>query len=197
MITNRDRSGYIGASDTKYVIGNWNTKSFTKWWMEKIGISSNKFNNKYTMAGNNYEHKIIDALNIPNIKKDSQFIKGKIRVNLDANTNKKIHEVKTYNYEKGFELKKHKDYVNQVQVQMFISDIHNAEIDTYGLIENDYQNYFNQIDTDRLSVYEIIYDENWINEEYKLKALYLSKCLELGKFPSEEEYENEKGNLLF
>jgi hypothetical protein len=187
LIKSKDRSGYIGASDTKYVIGNWNTKTFKNWWLEKLGISTEHFDNKYTMAGTNYEHKIIEALNIPNIEMDKQIIVGRLRVNLDANTNKKIHEIKTYNYEKGFDLSKHKDYINQVQVQMYASKIHNAEIDAYGLLEEDYKNYFRDIDKDRLSFHEIEYNEDWINKEYLPKLKYLEECLEKGKFPNKEE----------
>lgn len=189
MIKSKDRSGYIGASDTKFVIGNWNTKTFINWWLEKIGISTQHFDNKYTMAGTNYEHKIIDALDIPNIEKDKQIIIGKLRVNLDANTKDKIHEIKTYQFEKGFDLKKHKDYVNQVQVQMYASGIHQAEINAYGLLESDYKNYFNEIDKNRLSSHEIKYDEQWINEIYLPRLKYLEKCLEHGKMPIKEEME--------
>lgn len=188
MIKSKDRSGYIGASDTKYVIGNWETKTFRNWWLEKLGVSTEHFDNKYTLAGTNYEHKIIDALNIPGIVKDKQIIIGRLRVNLDANTDEKIHEIKTYNYEKGFDLKKHKDYVNQVQVQMYASKIHKAEIDAYGLIEKDYKNYFNEIDLDRLSKHEIEYNEEWLNIEYLPKEQYLEYCLKKQKFPNVEEF---------
>ena len=188
MIKSQDRSKYFGASDTKYVIGNWNTKTFQKWWLEKLGISNERYDNKYTLAGTNYEHKIIDALNIPLIEKDNQFIKDRIRVNLDANTKNKIYEIKTYGYEKGFILEKHKDYVYQVIVQMYVSNIHNAEIVAYGLLENDYINYFNDIDSDRLSIFEIEYNENWLNKEYIPKIQYLTNCLLRGKFPDIEEF---------
>lgn len=189
MIKSQDRSKYFGASDTKYVIGNWNTKTFQKWWLEKLGIQNERYDNKYTLAGTNYEHKIIDALNIPMIEKDNQFIKDRIRVNLDANTKDKIYEIKTYGYEKGFLLEKHKDYVNQVIVQMFVSNIHSAEIVAYGLLENDYINYFNNIDSDRLSIFEIKYDEKWLEEEYLPRINYLTKCLIDGRFPDKQEYE--------
>lgn len=192
MIANKDRSGYIGASDTKYVIGNWNTKTFENWWLKKLGIDTSNIENKYTMAGTNFEHKIIDALDIENIEKDKQVIKGRLRINLDANTKKKIHEIKTYQYEKGFNLARHKDYINQVQVQMYGSNIFEAEIDAYGLIEEDYNNYFNEIDMERLSIHEIEYNEEWINCEYLPKFKYLEKCLISGKFPNEEEFKNEK-----
>lgn len=193
MIATKDRSGYIGASDTKYVIGKWNTKTFDKWWMKKIGIDTSHFDNKYTLAGTNFEHKIIDSLGIENIEKDKQYIKGKLRVNLDANTKEKIHEIKTYRYEKGFDLDKHKDYVEQVQVQMYASGIHKAEIDAYGLLEKDYDNYFNEIDKERLSVHEINYDEKWIEEIYLPNYKILEKCLIEGTFPKKEN-ENEISN---
>lgn len=189
MIKSQDRSYYFGASDTKYIIGNWETKTFKKWWLEKLGIAQERLDNKYTLAGTNYEHKIIDALNIPMIEKDNQFIKDRIRINLDANTEEKIYEIKTYGYEKGFLLEKHKDYVNQVLVQMYVSKIHKAEIVAYGLLENDYINYFNDIDPNRLSIFEIEYNENWLNEEYIPKINYLTNCLIKEKFPDKEEFE--------
>ncbi|MBR6689718.1 MAG: hypothetical protein IKL65_00105 [Bacilli bacterium] len=191
MIKNNDRSGYIGASDTKFVIGNWKTKTFRSWWLEKLGLSRKNFSNKYTMAGTNYEHKIIDALNIPLIEKDNQIIIGRLRVNLDANTKEKIYEIKTYNYKNKFDIYKHKDYINQVQVQMYASKIYNAEIDAYGLIEDDYKNYFNDIDKERVSKYEIDYDEEWLEVEYLPKLKYLEYCLEKNKFPDVEEFEKE------
>lgn len=192
MIASKDRSNYIGASDTKYVIGNWNTKTFQNWWMKKIGIDTSNIENKYTQAGTNFEHKIIEALEIPDIKFDRQIIKGRLRVNLDANTSTRIHEIKTYNYEKGFNIDKHKDYINQVQVQMYASGIHEAEINAYGLLEDDYDNYFNEIDKERLSTHEIEYNEEWINQEYLPKFRYLEECLINGKFPNEEKFKNDR-----
>lgn len=189
MIANKDRSGYFGASDTKYIVGNWKTRTFQNWWLVKLGLIQNHFDNKYTMAGTNYEHKILDALEIPNLEKDKQIIIGKLRVNLDGNTDDKIEEVKTYNYEKGFDLKKHKDYVNQVQVQMYASKIHSAEIVAYGLLESDYDNYFHSIDKERLSFYPIEYDQNFI-DKYVPRLNYLTDCLEKGKIPNEEDFLN-------
>ena len=106
MISNKDRSFYIGASDTSMVVGNWNTKSFENWWLEKLGLRKNTFSNEATKAGNNYEHKILDALEIPNLEKDKQIIIDRLRVNLDGNTADCIYEVKTYNSEKEFKISK-------------------------------------------------------------------------------------------
>lgn len=186
MISNHDRSGYIGASDTKYVVGNWKTKTFDNWWLKKQGIDTSHIDNKFTLAGTNYEHKIIDFLNIENIEKDKQIIIGRLRVNLDANTDNKIYEIKTYQYEKGFDLSKHKDYIQQVQVQMYASGIHYAEIVAYGLEPSDYDNYFHDIESERLSRFEIDYDEEWINNVYLPKFKILEKCLIEGRFPKED-----------
>ena len=65
MIQSQDRSGWIGASDVQFVIGNWRTKTWEKWWMEKLGISQGHFDNKYTLAGTNWEHRILDSLGLP------------------------------------------------------------------------------------------------------------------------------------
>lgn len=186
MIQTKDRSGYIGASDTKYVMGNWKTKTFEKWWLKKLGIDTSQYNNKYTLAGTYYEHKIIDALEIENMQKDNQFIKGKLRVNLDGNTDDCIYEIKTYQKNKGFELKNHKDYIEQVQVQMYCSEIYKCKIVAYGLNEKDYDNYFNNINKDEIITFDIPYDKNWVENEYLPKYKILEECLINGTYPKRE-----------
>lgn len=185
MITSKDRSGYFGASDTKYITGNWKTKSFEKWWLEKLGLHQNNFTNDAMLAGTNYEHKILDALEIPGLEKDKQIIVNRLRVNLDGNTAAKIYEVKTYNYERGFDVPK--SYVEQVQAQMYGSGIKSACIVAYGLIKEDYENYFNEIDKTRLSFHEIEYNAEFIKEIYEPRLKYLEYCLINGLMPKEEE----------
>lgn len=185
MISNKDRSGYFGASDTKYITGNWNTKTFQNWWLVKLGLIQNNFENEYMKAGTNFEHKILDSLDIPELEKDNQIIIDKLRINLDGNTSKKIYEVKTYNYEKGFKVSK--AYKEQVLVQMYGTGIKEACIVAYGLVDKDYKNYFNDIDKERLSVHEIKYDDNFIKNEYVPKLEYLTECLKKKKMPKEEE----------
>ena len=34
MIESKDRSGYIGASDTDKVVGNWKSQTWMKWWLQ-------------------------------------------------------------------------------------------------------------------------------------------------------------------
>lgn len=180
MIADKDRSGYIGASDTQYVMGNWHTKSFENWWRVKQGITQNNFTNDAMMAGSAYEHKILDSLGIIGLEKDKQIIIDRLRVNLDGNTPTKIYEVKTYNINKEFKVSK--AYRMQVNVEMYASGIHNACIVAYGLEPEDYINYFRDIDRSRISYHEIEYDADFI-EEYKCKLDHLTMCMKNGTFP--------------
>ena len=185
MITDHDRSGYIGGSDVQYVIGNWRTKTWEKWWMQKLGINNDHFENEFTKAGTNWEHKILDSLNLPDLKKDKQIIieELKLRVNLDGNQPNRIKEVKTYQWEKGWK-KTPQKYINQVQVQMYASRIYGADIVAYGLVPDDYINYLRAIDTMRLQQIPVAYDPKWIEQVYLPKHMILLDCLKRGAFPN-------------
>lgn len=185
MIADHDRSGYFGASDTDKVIGNWKTKTWEKWWMQKIGINTDHFDNRYTLAGTNWEHRILDSLHLPDLEKDKQVIieELRLRVNLDGNTPFCIKEVKTYGWEKGWK-KIPQKYINQVQVQMFASGIHEADIVAYGFEEADYDNFLREIDPRRLQQFPVVYDFNWIESVYLPKLRILADCLTRGVFPN-------------
>jgi hypothetical protein len=163
------------------VVGNWKTKTFEKWWLEKLGLNKNNFSTEATKAGNNYEHKILDALNIEDLEKDKQIIIERLRVNLDGNTNTCIYEVKTHKLEKIFKVSK--QYWRQAQVEMYASNIHNLYIVAYSLGPKDYINYFNEIDKTRIEMIPITYDEDFIKEEYLPKLEILTNCLKNGVFP--------------
>ena len=183
MIADHDRSGYFGASDTDKVIGNWKTKTWEKWWMQKLGINQDHFDNRYTMAGTNWEHRILDSLGIPGLEKDRQFLVEdiRLRVNLDGSLPNRIKEVKTYQWAKGW--KTPQKYINQVQVQMFGSKIFGADIVTYGLEEADYDNYLRALDPGRLQQIPVDYDQKWIETVYLPKHMILADCLKRGVFP--------------
>lgn len=182
MIASQDRSGYFGASDVSFIVGNWKTNTFEKWWMQKLGINRDHFENRYTSAGTHYEHRILESLGIP-MELDKQIIIEdlKLRVNLDGNDTDTIYECKTYKFDNGFKMPK--KYIEQVQVQMFASGLRKAKIIVYGLLEEDYDNYFNPIDSSRRREYVIEYDERWINEVFLPKLRYLAQCLIEGRFP--------------
>lgn len=181
MIQSQDRSEYIGASDTSFVVGNWQTKTFESWWLEKLGLNKKQLFSEAIKAGNNYEHKILSALNIPELEFDKQIILDRLRVNLDGNTKDCIYEIKTHNIEKEFKVSK--QYWRQAQVEMYASNIHNLYIVAYALQENDYKNFFNEIDTERIQKIKVDYDEDFIKNEYLPRLEILTKSLKEGVFP--------------
>lgn len=187
MIASKDRSEYFGASDTSYIVGNWKTKSFEKWWMQKIGINTDHFDNRYTLAGSHYEHRILESLGIP-MELDKQIIleELRLRVNYDGFATDCIYECKTFINDKGFKVSK--KYREQVQVQMFASGLRKAKIIAYGLKEEDYDNFFNPIEKDRRHEFIVEYDEKWINTVFLPRLKFLAERLKQGKFPSEVEY---------
>lgn len=180
MITNKDRSGWFGASDTATIMGNYKTKTFKNWWLEKLGLRTSTLATKAMKAGTQYEHKILDT--IPNVTKDRQILIPELhlRVNLDGEDENTIYEVKTHMIGKPFKVPK--NYREQVNVQMFATGIKNAYIVSYGLTEGDYKNYFNEIDTERIKYHKIDYDEEFISK-YLERLKYLCECLEKGVMP--------------
>ena len=187
MIASQDRSGWFGASDTKYIMGNWNTKTFKSWWLKKLGLDTSHFTNTAMNAGTYYEHAILDVIGVP--RKDHQIIipEYKLRINLDGDGEGRVDEVKTYAYEKGFKV--NKAYWQQVQVQMFgkLTEekvLPKANIWAYGLREEDYKNFFNPIEKGRLKAYPIEYDGAFI-KRFLVRVKYLAECLERGVFPDE------------
>lgn len=181
MIKSKDRSYYIGASDTSFVIGNWETKTFAKWYATKQGIYSMDFVSDEMIAGTYWEHKILDALRIKGLEKDKQLIRDRLRINLDGNTKDTIYEVKTHGANKTFKVSK--AYRNQVLVQMYAFNITSAYIVAYGLTEKDYKNFYRDVDHTRLTMHHIEYDEKFINDVYLPRFNYLSECLDRGVFP--------------
>jgi len=180
MISSLDRSGYFGASDVNYVIGNRNTKTFKKWWLTKLGLDNSHFNNKYTLAGTHYEHKILEAIGCPEMDKQIVIEELKLRVNLDGNSEDKIYEVKTHLNDFNF-----KKYVKQVQVQMYASGLRKAYIVAYQMTEAEYKNFFLDIDKDRIKLYPVEYDEKFINNIFIPNLEILKGCLMKGTFPKE------------
>lgn len=181
MIADKDRSNFIGASDVDKVVGKWTSDTFAKWWLEKLGMRRNNLKNKFVDAGNGYERRILESLGIP-MEFDKQIIIGRLRVNLDGNTDDTVYECKTFRLSKGA-FKMPTKYLKQVQVQMYALGVKKAKIVVYGLEEGDYDNYFHPIDTTRIQIFDVAYDEKWINEVFLPKFKTLERCLIEGRFP--------------
>lgn len=183
MIESKDRSGWFGASDTDFIVGNWRTATFEKWWLTKLGLNNQNIQNQFLLAGTHKEHQILNSLQIPLMELDRQILipELRLRVNLDGNTNDCIYECKTYAAYKGFKVPL--KYKRQVWVQMFAAKIRHAEIVSYALLEEDYKNFFLPIDAERVGREDIPYNESFINNDYLPKLKYLAQCLEEGIFP--------------
>ena len=185
MIENKDRSGWFGASDTDYIVGNWTTQTWLKWWMTKLDLHRNNFENISMNAGTHKEHQILEYVS-PFMETDKQIIIEplRLRINLDGNVGKRIYEVKTHSSEKVF--KPSKKYIQQVMVQMYGFETVEAEIVSYGLTDEDYRNYFLPIDPYRLEHHPIVYDQKWIETVFLPRIAYLADCLMKGILPDRE-----------
>lgn len=184
MITNHDRSGWFGASDTNYVIAkNRLTKSWQNWWLEKLDLYKNEFSSKAMAAGSAWEHKILDAVD-STIRKDHQIIieKYRLRVNYDGDKDGTIYEVKTYSQTKEFKVTT--GYWRQSQVEMYAMKTKKLYIVAYGLIPEEYDNYFLPVDDKRIKFYPVEYDKQWIQNEYLPKLKELCRALRKGRFPT-------------
>jgi len=63
-----------------------------------------------------------------------------------------------------------------------------CQIVSYLIQPEDYKNWFNPIDSKRVTYHPIEYDADWINNEYLPRLRYLADCLKKGKYPKEGEY---------
>lgn len=192
MIESKDRSGWFGASDVDKIVGNWNTKSWMDWWLVKIGVARNDIETIAMNAGTHKEHQILDYVS-PFMETDKQIIIEplRLRINLDGNLDEHIYEVKTHSASKVF--KPSQKHIRQVMVQMYgmkmkggydLSPV--ADIVSYALTEADYKNYFLPIDSERLKLHPIAYDEHWIESMFLPRITYLSDCLIKGILPDRE-----------
>lgn len=193
MIKNQNRSGWFGASDTKFIMGNWDTSTFMGWWLEKLGVNSKNIKTEAMIAGTYKEHEIANYYSAQNdvaVKLDRQvkIRKHRLRVNLDCETKDKIIEIKTHKFsEKGWKVPK--EYVWQVQVQMYATGKRKACIYAYALLDDDYDNFYLPIDDTRIEEVAVEYDEQWVKKEYLPRLVYLADCLKKKKTPKKEEYE--------
>lgn len=184
MITNHDRSGWFGASDTRFVVAkNRDTKSWLNWWSVKLGLQEQpELRSEAIAAGTAWEHKILDAVN-PAIRKDHQICieKYRLRVNYDGDLNGTIYEVKTHNFLKEFAVTR--PYWTQAQVEMFAMKTDKLYIVAYGLIAEEYKDYSGKVDDGRLDYFKVEYDRGWIQNEYLPNLKELCRALRKGRFP--------------
>ena len=189
MIADHDRSGWIGASDTDYVVGNWDTATWEKWMLTKLGIHESRIETIAMNAGTNKEHQILEHIGCDRTDRQILLPEYRLRINLDGEIGRKVCECKTYGFDKGFKLPL--KYKRQVWVQMFGAETDTASVYAYGLTDEDYRNYFLPIDENRLMEFPIEYNREFI-EKYREPLTVLARCIEEGRLPNEAERDNHR-----
>lgn len=190
MIRNHDRSGWFGASDTATIMGNWNTDTFRRWWLVKLGVRKDRFITPAMQCGTAYEHKILDALRVKTRDRQVRIRSLRLRVNYDGESRQLITEVKTHSKPV---FKVTKAYWQQCQVEMFASGSglfrkrKFCRIVAYRVTEDELLNFFLPIDENRLTQHKVDYDAEWVEGCYLPRLRYLAKCLRTGHWPQEEE----------
>lgn len=185
MIQEQDRSGWFGASDVSQIMSNWDTKTFENWWLEKLGLRKSNLRTDAMMAGTNYEHAILKAIGAPRMDHQILLPEFQLRVNLDGDAPGEIFEVKTHMASKEF--KPTKTNIRQVNVQMYVKSQEEdrtprGTIISYALTEDDYKNYFHEIDKKRLRKHRVEYDKEFVME-FLQRCSDLKIYLERGAFP--------------
>lgn len=190
MIRNHDRSGWFGASDTTTIMGNWNTDTFRRWWLVKLGVRKDRVITPAMQCGTAYEHKILDALRVKTRDRQIRIRSLRLRVNYDGESRQLITEVKTHSKPV---FKVTKAYWQQCQVEMFASGSglfrkrKFCRIVAYRVTEDELLNFFLPIDENRLTQHKVDYDAEWVEGCYLPRLRYLAKCLSTGHWPKEEE----------
>ena len=179
MISDKDRSGWFGASDVGMIMGNWYTKTFENWWLVKLGLRVDNFESDAMKAGTHWEHRVLEHLGVPNMDRQILIPELKLRVNLDGDDGHIITEVKTHKAEKPYRLPK--AHRQQVLVQMFATGME-GRVAAYGLLPEDYRNYLRNMDDVRLTLHGVAYDGAFI-AKFREKCKRLADCLERGRFP--------------
>jgi hypothetical protein len=64
-----------------------------------------------------------------------------------------------------------------------------TQIVSYALTENDYKNFFNEIDPQRIRYHSVSYDPSFI-DKYLFRMPYLCECLKKGVFPDAQAERN-------
>ena len=193
----KSRVGVFGASDTHFIMGNWESTTFMNWWQTKLGVKINDFRNVYTLAGTYKEHLLADwyeqkyGVRLLRDRRIKVF-GSRLVINLDTETKDTVIEIKTFkNSEK--EWKVPKNYWEQVQVQMFVTK-KKGKILAYALNEEDYNNFYLPIDEDRIFEFDIEFDKEWVVKEYLPREKYLEWCIKRRKTPNIKEF-REKQNV--
>lgn len=171
---------------------NHNTQTWQSWWRVKCGVEESDFKgNKYTDAGERFEHPILECFD-KNMNMDRQLILEplRLRVNYDGDLNGNIYEVKTHKADKPFEITPY--IYDQVQTQMYVwketqEEFKHLYVLSYGLTSEDYANQdpsADDIDFKRIKIQKVKYNKHHIKHFIKMLE---PLATDLREFIKEEE----------
>lgn len=196
MIINTDRSKWIGASDTHMLFANPDTSSFRLWWAEKLGLRINDYTNIYMLTGNALEHKIIDLIDHNIIKGVKPIYKRRLRlrVNYDGHRCSQVVEIKTTGKQT---MKLPINHMIQVQSLMFGTGWKEpALLYSYLLDQENYKNYYLELHRKNITMFEIPYATEWVQEQYLPRLRYVAECLKRRRYPERlSEINGEKSKM--
>ena len=154
----------------------------------KLGVLQKHIRTDAMIAGTNYEHRILKAAGAEEMDKQLLCEGLRLRVNLDGNTGHHIIECKTYlDKGDGKPWKPKKAYRDQVQAQMVgamlngWSDV-TAEIVAYPLTQENYGNFFLELDPAKITRVPVELDPQWM-QTYLERLRILADALKRGVFP--------------
>ena len=183
MIRDHSRAGWVGASDTHALMASWDSKTFASFMMEKLGLLEKGFSSRRMAAGTFWERRILDAIDVSRRDRQIRRRKLRLRVNLDGEDRVTVFEVKTH---EGEEFKVTKAYWQQCQVEHYATG-KEVCIVAYRLLPEDIGNYYRELDEERLSIYPIDYDPEWIEREYLPRLRIVARCIRTRRWPTESE----------
>lgn len=156
--------------------------------MEKLGLLRLGFSSPAMVAGTHWERRVLDYLGIQRRDRQIKSYKYRVRVNLDGEDDA-IHEVKTFS---APEFKLVRAYWLQSQVEMRFAK-KTLIIEAYRLTEEDYKNFYRDIDPQRLFHIPVEYDAAFVDEQYLPRVSYLKWCLKKRLTPNLEDLNHTRG----
>ncbi len=190
ITTTNDRHKFIGGSEANMIYLNYKSKTFVKWWSEKLaGVPSEPYNNLSMSVGTILEHDVVDLYeSVHGVKgiRDKQEIKGIARANTDYIISGKVSDVKvtTKAFEWYLKDKVPLNYKRQLIHYLHVFDYDQASIIAYQVDDGVMENPFGELSQGRLYEIEVPISAKEI-EEHKKKLEYLSFCKEMNIFPEE------------
>lgn len=188
ITTTSDRWRYVGGSEANMIYMNYNTKTFKKWWSNKLaGLPEREFNNKRMSVGTILEHDIIDLYeqknNVVGIREASK-VKGIARANTDYILGDKVSDVKAT--EKAFEWFLNErvpiNYKRQLIHYMYVFELNKASIIAYQVDDELLNEPFQELNENKLFEIPVKITEKDITE-HKKRLDYLEHCRDMNVFP--------------